>query len=85
MPIVDLWAGPDALTTSDLSDGLHLSPSGSSKIFRSVQSTIRSSFPHLAPDDKEDGLPNVELCMPHWSVMAGLETAEAAEELLKRD
>eukprot|EP00518_Triparma_eleuthera_P011871 CAMPEP_0182469270 /NCGR_PEP_ID=MMETSP1319-20130603/16816_1 /TAXON_ID=172717 /ORGANISM="Bolidomonas pacifica, Strain RCC208" /LENGTH=249 /DNA_ID=CAMNT_0024669553 /DNA_START=46 /DNA_END=792 /DNA_ORIENTATION=- len=74
LPLVDLWAGPDALTVSDLSDGLHLSPSGSSKVFKSLQATIRSSFPHLAPDDKVDGFPNVELCMPHWSVLAGVGT-----------
>mmetsp|Transcript_11111 Transcript_11111/g.18162 ORF Transcript_11111/g.18162 Transcript_11111/m.18162 type:complete len:280 (+) Transcript_11111:29-868(+) len=57
--VLDLWQTgehasgivAEAITTADLSDGIHLGPSGNEKVYTGLRALISTSFPELVPAD----------------------------------
>jgi lysophospholipase L1-like esterase len=82
--ICDLWHVDDEslkIKHEDLHDGLHLGEEGNRKLFGLLQSLIRSKYPEIAPDDKEDGTPNYKLHMPHFSELLHKNASESKQIL----
>lgn len=80
LPLVDLWSSPNALSISDLNDGLHFGPSANQKTFEKIQECIRKNRKDLSPDDDEDGMPLMEMHMPYWGRLVGEGGGKVIEE-----
>ena len=86
LPVVDLWeeSGAGSVTADDTHDGLHFNTSGNNKVFQKIQSCIRDVYPTLAPDDNDQGLPNVPMHFPYWAGLANLPDAAGSRELIEK-
>lgn len=63
--VVELWDGNNAISSSDLCDGLHLNVEGNQKVLNGIKATTRLYFPELVPFndldpliDEKENLPN---------------------------
>lgn len=54
--VVELWDGNNAISASDLCDGLHLNVEGNKKILNGIKATVRLHFPELVPFNDLDPL-----------------------------
>jgi isoamyl acetate esterase len=72
VPVVDLWQGSCAfdIASGDLSDGLHLSPSGNAKVYKGVMQVIQEEFLECLPD------PPAQMHFPSWKDLAGRSAAD---------
>ena len=83
IPVLDLWQSNEYLVTpEDLQDGLHLGLSGNRKVCEGLQDVIRKTYPHLVPEDNEQGLPNMTYHLPNHKDLGVLESVSETESVL---
>jgi lysophospholipase L1-like esterase len=75
-PLVDLWNVPYPFIDEDLDDGLHLSPSGNTKVYLALRGTIERSLPSLVPEA-------MKTRFPLWSELSGKSEEETCSLIMK--
>jgi hypothetical protein len=82
LPVVNLWTPYTRIEAEELFDGLHFANGANKKVLDELMTIIRSNYPELAPDDDEQGKPNLSMHLPYWGELGATNSAEEAAQLI---